>query len=443
MQLDGFQEGPKDVAALTAATYSLLLHNQPEQQHTNEILLKSFLHRLISFSSEDSILSRPNITLEAGRFSHFLSLTYPDLHEALPDLSELRKGIDAFELRVDLLADLSAKNIHKQISLLKTAFPDLPIIYTVRTKNQIGQYPDEDYDGIERLLIEGIRAGVEWLDVEANLPPSLIERVCQKAKTSPASLTRIIGSYHTRSVCTNEEIRQMFDRCDLSGNADILKVVTGAEKKEDSVRLHHVAQSLSKPYIGLCLGEVGAYSRVLNQRYTPVTHEKMKTAAAPGQLTAKQLHHERVREGLIEPRQYYLFGDPIQHSLSPKLHNTAYETLFIPTSSYALKESESVDIYPDIMLNEKNFHGASVTIPHKESIIPFLREISDIVGEIGAVNTVKRVMEGDNSKLIGFNTDWLGMYKPIKRLLLKRSYQSPSEGTSEGYGLVIGAGKTS
>ena len=87
---------------------------------------------------------RDNINLNAGQWSHFLSLTYPKIDDALSHNSDLFKGIDAIELRVDLLADQSYSSIHRQIALLRSV-SDLPIVYTVRSIGQIGTLIHHSY----------------------------------------------------------------------------------------------------------------------------------------------------------------------------------------------------------------------------------------------------------------------------------------------------------
>jgi len=244
--------------------------------------------------------------------------------------------------------------------------------------------------------------------------------------------------------------------------------VTGADGNADCELVHTVGQeaihrksdsesnsdsnsySDANVYIGLCLGENGSRSRVLNRRFTPVTHPMMATAA-PGQLTAKQLMDERIREGLLSPEQFYLFGYPIGKSLSPAMHNAAYQTLILP-HTYSLKEDENVDAYKSI-LSQEEFGGASVTIPHKENIIPFLDEVRGAANEIGAVNTIVPEWFGGKRKLVGYNTDWLGILRPITKKLKVRGISwvtSTSGGSGEGvgekgksYGVVIGAGGTS
>ncbi len=94
---------------------------------------------------------------------------------------------------------------------------------------------------------------------------------------------------------------------------------------------------------------------------------------------------------------------------------------------------------PDIQkvvdtLNMQDTRGGSVTIPHKQAIVPYLHELSDSAKQIGAVNTV---LKTDN-KLYGDNTDWLAIFKLLNAKLELRQTKNSSP-----IGLSIGAGGTS
>ena len=85
-----------------------------------------------------------------------------------------------------------------------------------------------------------------------------------------------------------------------------------------------------------------------------------------------------------------------------------------------------------------NFGGTSVTIPHKQAIIPHVDVLTDAAKEIGSVNTVVARQEFDEETeemkriLYGYNTDWRGIYNPLQRIL----------GRASGYALSLGAGGT-
>jgi len=104
-----------------------------------------------------------------------------------------------------------------------------------------------------------------------------------------------------------------------------------------------------------------------------------------------------------------IFGDPIGHSLSPVIHNAAFQSLNLPyyyvpfhVPKERLKEAVSG-------MAALGIGGINVTIPHKEAIIPFLDKLSDEARKIGAVNTVEVI----ENRLIGHNTDGAGFIKSL------------------------------
>ncbi len=99
-----------------------------------------------------------------------------------------------------------------------------------------------------------------------------------------------------------------------------------------------------------------------------------------------------------------LIGDPVEHTMSPLMHNTAFEKLeldyvYIPFRVKPENLAKAVD-----GLRALNVRGFNVTIPHKVSIIPLLDALETRAERIGAVNTVIN----EAGKLRGFNTDAAG-----------------------------------
>ena len=100
-------------------------------------------------------------------------------------------------------------------------------------------------------------------------------------------------------------------------------------------------------------------------------------------------------------KNYLVIGNPIDHSLSPKLHNFWIKEHNIDANYYkkqiTLKEIESV-------INEvknKKIDGINVTVPFKKTILPFLDKLTPVAQETQSVNTIYR----ENKKIIGHNTD--------------------------------------
>lgn len=387
--------------------------------------------------------SQESILLDCGLWSHFISLTFPSMSSAVPLLEEVTVGADAVELRVDLLESIydNPLSVHDEIAVLRENCP-LPIVFTVRSDGQIGKFPS-DPTRIFSLLREGLRAGAEYVDVEACWPEDLTDRFCALASNNYERTSRLLGSLHVTSPKPRPDVDAMFAACALKGRAAIAKVVSGADGDDDARIVHAAGESHERssgmPYIGLCLGVKGQLSRVLNQRFTPVCHPAM-AVAAPGQLSAAELMERRRLLGLpgAVAKQMFLFGSPIAQSLSPGMHNAAFKKLLLP-HNYSLSEKPAgaCGEYLEV-LRASAFGGASVTIPHKEAIMPLLDEIRGAAADIGAVNTVLvEDVEGGSRRLVGLNTDWLGILQPVLRQLKRRGLSWEGK-----LGLVVGAGGT-
>ncbi|MCZ0756616.1 shikimate dehydrogenase [Anoxybacillus sp. J5B_2022] len=106
---------------------------------------------------------------------------------------------------------------------------------------------------------------------------------------------------------------------------------------------------------------------------------------------------------------YGVIGCPIHHSLSPLMHNDAFQQLGIDAHYHAFHvEKEKL---PAAIQGIKalGIAGVNVTIPHKTAVIPFLDEIDEMARRIGAVNTIVN----ENGRLIGYNTDGPGFVRAL------------------------------
>ena len=111
-------------------------------------------------------------------------------------------------------------------------------------------------------------------------------------------------------------------------------------------------------------------------------------------------------------KKYLVIGNPIEHSLSPKLHN------------HWIKENNIDAVYDKKQLNENNIKatitevatgkisGINVTVPFKKSVIPFLDQLTPIAKEAQSVNTILK----KNDKIVGDNTDVGGFEQGLKHI---------------------------
>jgi shikimate dehydrogenase len=105
-----------------------------------------------------------------------------------------------------------------------------------------------------------------------------------------------------------------------------------------------------------------------------------------------------------------IFGNPVAHSLSPQMHNAAFSHLGLNLVYLAFRVNEAEEAA--FAIRKLGFRGASITVPHKEKIIPHLDEVDGIGRIIGAVNTVL----SQEGRLYGSNTDWLGLVQALEQM---------------------------
>lgn len=112
------------------------------------------------------------------------------------------------------------------------------------------------------------------------------------------------------------------------------------------------------------------------------------------------------------PAIFALFGNPVGHSLSPLMHNAAYHKMGINASYVPVRVDNPEEAIERI--KERSIRGASVTIPFKRAVMPYLDEVEDSARTIGAVNTI---WHDDKGRLTGYNTDWIGIVLGLEESL--------------------------
>ncbi len=128
-----------------------------------------------------------------------------------------------------------------------------------------------------------------------------------------------------------------------------------------------------------------------------------------------------------ETRVYGLVGDPVKASLSPVIHNAAFEHLGLNSVYLAFRVDRGNLEAAVIGLRNLRVSGFNVTIPHKTTILPTLDEVSTTAGLVGAANTVVN----RNGRLTGYNTDVDGLLSSLNRHGVK---------TRGSNSVIIGAG---
>ncbi len=108
-----------------------------------------------------------------------------------------------------------------------------------------------------------------------------------------------------------------------------------------------------------------------------------------------------------------LIGRPLSHSFSKNYFSEKFEQENILHYQYHLYPLETIDELRGLLKNNPELVGLNVTIPYKQEVIPFLDELTDVVAEANACNCIK-IIDG---KLIGYNTDVIGIEKTLSSFL--------------------------
>ncbi len=316
------------------------------------------------------------------------------MDEALALLRESLPGADCIEFRIDCLreeADVRA--------LLHAC--TVPAIVTCRAKREGGAFAGGEDERLA-LLQDAVDAGAAYVDVEADT----VERIRRRGAT------KLIASWHD------------FDRTppDLTARVramaalpcDVVKFATMATDLADNLRCFEALRQCPKPAIGLCMGELGEASRVLNLRYGALLTFGALAAgkeSAPGQLAAGELRDLYRIDRIGETTTLYaVAGDPIAHSMSPAIHNTAFAALGLDAAYLKFRVADFDRFLRDIV-EPLGLSGLSVTIPHKQAALRAGTEIDPLAQRIGAANTLSRIEGG----WLAENTDCAAATEAIAR----------------------------
>ena len=109
-------------------------------------------------------------------------------------------------------------------------------------------------------------------------------------------------------------------------------------------------------------------------------------------------------------KKYLVIGNPIEHSLSPLIHNHWIKKYRLPESVYEKKKVDQKDLKNIINeIKDEKIVGVNVTVPFKKSIIPYLDELHKTAKDTQSVNTIHKV----DNKIVGYNTDTMGFSRTV------------------------------
>ncbi len=346
-----------------------------------------------------------------------VSIMVLDLDAALDAARRAKAvGADLVEYRIDRFTD----DRDAVVELLRRS--PLPCILTCRPTWEGGDYDGDDADRISLLEYAGTSAHPPaYLDIElaayqrsANLRQKVGLVVDHPGQVRPID-TGLILSSHDFSGRPADLLRRAADMADAPA-CRVIKLAWAARSLRDNIEAFEIIRQQVKPTIALCMGEHGLPSRVLAKKFGALlTFAALETGAetAPGQPSIKQLKTLYRWDRLdADTRVYGVIGHPVGHSLSPPIHNAGFDAVgyngvYLPMSIPPEYEHFKATVAEWLACAPLHFHGASVTIPHKQNLLRFVEEqggeIEPLASTIGAANTLA---VRDDGSLYASNTDY-------------------------------------
>lgn len=312
---------------------------------------------------------------------------------------------DLIELRLDEIGDPGEERLRELVRQLGK-----PVIVTVKDPENGGAFRGGAEEQLA-LLRTAARAGAAFVDVDWRLSLELGELGVPKCH-------RIV-SRHARDG-TPEDLAQFEDEVrNVMYEGDLIKLVTHAEYAEDALALLQHLRHARGGLIAFSTGAAGAFSRLVCRIFgSPFTYaapalipgEPSAALTAPGQLRVNDLR------GMLPPggggdstAVFGVVGDPVEHSLSPRVHDMALKGARLDAVFVALRVKDFERFLA--LVDDPHFRGFAVTAPHKRAAFRAAKSRDENAHATGAVNTLVR----DGVAWRGANTDVDGVGQTLER----------------------------
>jgi 3-dehydroquinate dehydratase/shikimate dehydrogenase len=333
----------------------------------------------------------------------------------LPDVPTLlehaRREAEAGEIFLEFRLDFLNHPLKGAASIraFLEQFPEVMVLATCRRHQNRGKFNGSIEEQFAVLDV-AIENGAHAIDIEIESAEAAKERLHQFNGRA-----HVIISYHNFEA--TPPVDAIVNRVTRIP-ADSYKVVTTARKPSDNVRVLSAPKTAARQrMIVLAMGELGFPTRVLSPVFGGLytyAAPMLTQGTAAGQVSARALRHiYRVDKLDKSTKIYGVIADPVRHSISPAVHNRAFQSrrldaVYLP---FLVSPSHLRDFF--VLAGRLPLAGFSVTIPHKQKIIRYLDVVDPLAKRIGAVNTVWRKA----GKWRGANTDAAGVTGPLGKIL--------------------------
>ncbi|CAE7217275.1 hypothetical protein CFE70_010152 [Pyrenophora teres f. teres 0-1] len=402
-----------------------------------------------------------DVAIERRKYTCAVQVSKEEILAEDADIQSLEVGSDAFEVVLDLSQQSRAADLMDDVSTCISKVRRstvVPIIYHV--------LPTSTADGSRTLYLQhvhhGLRLAPEYATIDLSLDPRVLADVIASRGT-----TKIIGHLHTEKTWDDHFWVTQYEMAVRLG-CSVVRFTRPAVSVDDDISVHSFSSRMAAhdsgvPIVCYNTGRAGRRSVCFNQHLTPVVAASTRDSAdittsvaqhpRDSWLTAKEVTRALYTSFTLDAMKMYIIGIRIGYSVSPAMHNLAYEACGMPHEFIRI-ESPSLNSLKELV-RKPNFGGSIVIQPFKMEVIALVDSLSQHARAIGAVNTVipvrrrnpdgslpndvgifqERMKSGPIQALYGDNTEWIGLRSCVRRGLSPANAVRPTS-----CGLVIGAG---
>lgn len=343
-----------------------------------------------------------------------LFLTIGSLEEAV-SFSSL-DHLDGIELRLDLFPSFDLRGLRQTLPL--------PLLFTLRKKTHGGSFSRSESERLA-LIEQLFQFQPDYFDLEHDTHSSFLQKM---ASEHPRA--KLILSHHDFE--KTPDLDALFAKMQ-SPYAHAYKIATFANSSSDALRMcKFVKEKTDQGHklSGICMGPNGLATRILGPASGNfIDYTSRNDPQKLGQVPLDDLQKIYRYKSITPSTQLFaLIGDPVSKSPSHLTHNRTFSQHGI--NAVYLKLPVKAEELPSFFREARllNFRGMSVTMPHKETSMAFVDQLSPEAQAIGSINTLLF----QNGLLIGFNTDGMGALDAIEK---KRSVKGKRC-------VILGAGGT-
>src|SRR5262249_28957716 len=321
------------------------------------------------------------------------------------ELDPIPDAVKWLNVRADLVGDLDPERLREQFSG--------NLVYTLRSEIEGGVFRGSPRERCKRLLQNAKHYDCIELEGERDLAPELLEAIppnkrlisWQGPATSCSALQRRLDRFSSVGARMYKLVPMGEQAGDEIAALSFLKALNAAGRR-DVIAYTTGKGSFWRRFVGLYLGMAMIFGTLGRQQ------------VAPGEPTVVQLIEDYHLPKLMPLKEIYgIVGDPVQHSLSPRLHNAAYRALGYPAMFLPFHAESFSDFWRDVV-EEGTLEslgilmkGFTVVSPHKEVALSAASATSSMVRRAGSTNIFVR----NNGTWKADTTDPEGVVEAIRR----------------------------